>query len=160
MREDLHGDVNPRPLPPPAIRRCTQADVAWMAGVAHRRYPGEFDLKSAVAWAAQQVNNPQMVFIRGDRSFGVAHLARRFNAPSRVQAYLTLLYAEPGTTLPLEPFRVVEALVAWAREQGATKFWLSDISGCDLGPFAKRLGGREAGHTYVIDLDDEGTRYG
>jgi len=159
MREDLHLDVHPR-FPPPDIRRCGADDIDWMADIAWRRYPDEFDFESAKAWGAARINDPQMRFVRGIRTFGVAHLARRFNAPKRVQAYLTLLYADPGKTLSTEPFRIVEALVAWAKEQGATKFWLSDISGCDLGPFAKRLGGRLAGHTYVIDLDSEGTRYG
>ena len=142
------------------IRRCVEADVPWMADIAHRRYPDEFDYESAKAWGYQQIKIPEMVFLRGERAFGVAHTARRFNAPKRLQAYLTLLYAEPAHTQLLEPYRIVEGLVDWARERGATKFWLSDISGVDLGAFAKRLGGRLAGHTYVIDLDAEGTRYG
>ncbi len=142
------------------IRRCTEADIEWMAQIAATHYPGEFDASSAAAWGRARMSNPEMTFLRGQHTFGIAHLARRFHAPSRVQAYLTLLYAEPGKTLSSEPFRIVKGLVAWARGEGATKFWLSDISGHDLGGFAKHLGGRLAGHTYVIDLDDKGGRYG
>lgn len=142
------------------IRTCTEADIEWMSQIAHAHYPEEFDLKSVAAWGRERMGNPSMTFLRGERTFGIAHLARRFHAPDRVQAYLTLLYAEPGKTLSSEPFRIVKGLVDWAKEQGATKFWLSDISGHDLGAFAKHLGGRLAGHTYVIDLDDKGKRYG
>ena len=144
----------------PQIRQCTEADIEWMAGIAHRHYPDEFDRESAAAWGRARMQNPDMTFLRGSRCFGIAHLAKRFHAPSRVQAYLTLLYAEPGKNLSSEPFRIVKGLVEWARGKGATKFWLSDISGHDLGVFAERLGGRLAGHTYVIDLDDKGGRYG
>ena len=146
--------------PSTGIRKCTEADIEWMAQIAHAHYPDEFDLASVAAWGRERMNNPSMTFIRGERTFGIAHLARRFHAPARVQAYLTLLYAEPGKSLSSEPFRIVKGLVAWAKGQGATKFWLSDISGIDLGVFAEHLGGRLAGHTYVIDLDDNGKRYG
>lgn len=149
-------------LKPSTIRLCTPDDVEWMISIANGRYPGEFDPEQARAWVPARLKEPTMLFIRGERSFGVAHLAKRFNSPTRVQAYLTLLYSEPGfmRSLSLEPFQLIKRMIEWGKEKGATKFWMSDISGVDLGPFAKRLGGRLAGHTYVVDLDGEGNRYG
>lgn len=142
------------------IRLCTPDDVEWMIKVASSRYPGEFDPDQARVWVPQRLTSPDMLFIRGEHSFGVAHLARRFNAPDRVQAYLTLLYSDADNTHLLEPLMLVKNMKEWAVSKNASKFWMSDISGIDLGPFAKRIGGRLAGHTYVVDLDDKGNRYG
>ncbi len=146
------------------IRRCTDADIEWMVEVATTRYPGQFDVEAVKAWGKERLANPQMVFYRGKRSFGACHLANRFNAPSRKQAYLTLLYSIPVEAASLaasrEPLRIAEKLVSWAKEQGATKFWFSDMTQTDLGRFAAVLGGKLAGHTYVIDLDGQGTPYG
>ena len=78
------------------IRRCTADDIDWMVEVATTRYPGQFDVEAVKAWGKERLVNPQMVFYRGKRSFGACHLANRFNAPSRKQAYLTLLYSIPA----------------------------------------------------------------
>lgn len=148
---------------PQQIRRCTEADIEWMVAIGEERYPGQFDTESVRAWGRERMVNPLMAFFRGERSFGACHLANRFNAPSRKQAYLTLLYSgkdSPSFALSLEPFFISQALIEWARGQGATKFWFSDMTGTDLGPFVKKLGGKLAGHTYVIDLDGKGTPYG
>lgn len=153
------ADAAERTLPA-NIRVCTEADFQWMIDTVLTRYPNAFDVEQARAWATARVKDDRMIFMRGDHSFGVAHLAKRFNAPKHWQAYLTFIYSIDQQGSPFERFRIVRALRDWAKDRGATKFWLSDITGNDLGPFALRLGGRLAGHTYVIDLDDNANSFG
>lgn len=163
FREDLHGDVGgprrePRPSPS-TVRRMTAADVDWGVALGRTHYPGEFDEASVRAWALARIAEPSMVFLRTDHAFLVGHLAERYNAPGRKQAFLTLLYAEPGN-YGREVLRLVEGLRDWAAERGAAKVWIGDVSGHDLGRIAEMLGGRFAGRTYVVDLGDSGSRFG
>ncbi len=164
FREDLHGDVKVRMngvAPTPTIRRCVESDIAWLMELAKVRYAeNEYEPAAVAAWLKERMNDPHVCMVRGRNTVGICHVTRRFLAPSRWQAYLILLVSFPQKSLSMEPYRVSEALVDWAKAKGATKFWLSDISGYDLGVFATRMGGRTAGHTYVIDLDDKGGRYG
>lgn len=164
MREDLHGDVNPRSFAPPqsAIRVCTPDDIDWLMELARTRYDtiNDVNLPAVKAWLLERFNDPLMCFMRGKHSMGVSHMARRFMAPDRMQCYLVLLVSFPSKVPSMEPYRIAEAMAQWGKSKGATKFWMSDISGYDLGSFAKRMGGRDAGHTYIIDLDDKGGRFG
>ena len=72
--------------------------------------------------------------------------------PVRPQAYLTLLYAEPGN-YGREVVRIMQALADWAKSKNAGKLWFGDFTGHDMLALSKLLGGRLAGHTYVLDLD-------
>ena len=112
-----------------------------------------------VEWCKARLKDPNMVFLRSDHAFGVAHLGVAYHAPKRIQAYMTLLYAEPHTN-GFEILRLLSGLVGWAKFKGATKFRGGDITGHDLGPLYRRLGGMDAGKNYVIDLDGKGTSLG
>lgn len=148
------GDVYPRfvSLDETKIRVCTPDDIEWMITVAREHYEGLFDIDEVRRWLAVRLKEPTMVFMRGPNSFGVAHTAVRFNAPTRLQGYMTFLYATAASGF--ETFRLLRALCDWTKARGATKFWIGDTTGRNLGAFAQRLGGRLAGHTYVVDLDD------
>lgn len=143
------------------IRRCTPDDVDFLMQVAEHRYgPKDFDRPSGRAWALARLTDPTMAFFRGERSFGICHIAQRYMAPDRWQAYLTIIASIPSKNLSMEPYRICEAMAVWAKEKGATKFWFSDITGYDLEPMVRHLGARFAGKNYVLDLDDKGGRYG
>lgn len=150
----MEGSVSRRS----AIRRCTEADVDWMVELAKSHYEEFFDHAQARAWGLARLKEPTMAFFRGSHAFIVGHLGRRFNAPTRVQAYMTLLYASPEAGL--EPYLLLRALAKWAAEQGATKLWIGTTTGYDFGIMALRLGGRLAGYTYVVDLDENENPYG
>ena len=137
--------------PHPFIRPCTVDDIDWMVTLARTHYDGLFDEPQARLWVTARLKNSDMIFYRSENAFAVGHLAKRFNAPDRLQAFLTLLYAAPKSGL--EAYFVLQALASWAKDKGATKLWIGDSTGHDLGVFVKRLGGRLAGHTYVLDLD-------
>ena len=143
------------------IRPCTPEDLAWMIDLAVARYPGGFDHAQAKAWIPTRMAQDNMFFVRGERGCGVANLIRRFNAPDRLQCYMLFIAAHPCTGANLmEPFHLMDAMRDWGKDRGATAFWFSDITGYDFAAYAKRRGGRLAGHTYVIDLDGKGTPYG
>ena len=161
MREDLHGDVKPRFRLPPAnsLRPITPADIDWAIDLAAQHYDGRFDADSVRRWAAVRLSEPSMTFLRTDHAFGVAHLGERYYAPGHRQAFLTLLYAEPGNH-GREVVRIMQGLRRWADGKGATKFWFGDVTGHDMAKLAGVLGGRLAGHTYVVDLDSDPTLFG
>lgn len=164
MREDLHNDVGsgahfiPQP-PRNQVRRMQPADVDWAIDVAAQHYDGRFNASAVRAWALARLPEPAMVFLRSDHAFGVAHLGERYHAPGHKQAYLTLLYAEPGNH-GLDVVRIMDGLRQWAAGQGVTKFWFGDVTGHDMAKLAKVLGGRLAGHTYVVDLDGDPASFG
>lgn len=135
-----------------SVRPMTPDDVEWGLAISRQYYEGAYDENNARLWAHARLLEPNMVFLRSDHVLGVAHLAQRFQAPERMQAYLTLLYAEPGN-YGREVLRVIQALKEWAVSKKAGKFWLSDVTGHDMGAVVKLVGGRLAGHTYVVDLD-------
>lgn len=158
MREDLHGDVKPRefePIPMKAwVRRMTPEDIEWALSIGRNYYEGRYDEQGVRLWLHARLNDANMVFVRSAHAVGIAHLGARYYAPNNLQAFLTLLYAEPGNH-GREVLRIVEALRDWATEKKAAKFWFSDITGYDLGALLKIVGGRVAGHTYVVDLDGD-----
>ena len=143
------------------IRRCTLADVDFMLEVAEHRYGAkDFDRIGVRMWLIERMDSPEMGFFRGEYSTGCCHIGKRYMQPNHWQAFLTVLASKPQKTLSMEPFRICEAMVEWARTKGATKFWFSDITGHDLGAFVRHLGAREAGRNYVVDLDPEAGAYG
>lgn len=140
------------------IRQVTRADIDWIMDLARHHYAGDFDDAAVRAWFLERIGHPDMCFMRGENSGGVTHVMARYYAPRRLQAFLVHLYAFPKAGI--EPYRVVEAMVKWAKARGATRYFLSDITGYDLGPFARRLGGEDMGRNYSIELNDGGGRFG
>ena len=144
------------------VRRCTLADVDFLLEIAEHRYgPADFDRKAVKAWLIERIPQQEIIaFFRGKHSAGACHLGVRYMAPTHQQCYLTVIASIPQRGLSMEPYRILEAMVDWGRKRGASKFWASDVTGIDLKPIIQRLGGRHAGQTYVIDLDDSAGRYG
>ena len=170
--EMVHGDVKPRQFSPEMnganlrqqllqrplkgnIRRCQESDIPWMMALAAEAYPdaAQADSQATATWLAERMRQPEIVFLRGDRSIGIAHLTHRFWVPGHWQAYLLFLYAgKVAKENVWEPFHLLDALVEWAKLGNATKFWFGDITGYDFEAYAKRRGGSLAGRTYVLDL--------
>lgn len=145
----MHGTMNGHNFQP---RKWTVDDIEWALGLARIHYAGQYDEAAVRAWLHERLPNPGMVFLRTDHAIGVSHLQYRFHMPQRPQAYLTLLYAEPGNH-GREVIRIVQGLRDWATEKQAGKLFFGDFTGHDMGAIAAILGGRLAGHTYVFDLD-------
>lgn len=143
------------------IRRCVPEDIDFLMEVAEHRYgPKDFDRVQGRAWTLARLSEPTMAFFRGRHSFGVCHITKHYMAPTKWQAFLTVMASIPQKTMSMEPYRICEAMVEWAQSKNATKFWFSDITGHDLAPMVRHLGGRRAGHTYVVDLDPEAGPFG
>ena len=147
----MHGTMNGHSFSP---RLMTVDDIEWALSVARMHYQGRYDENAVRAWLKERLPSPHMVFLRTDHAIGIAHLAMRFHMPSRPQAYLTLLYAEPGNH-GREVLRIVQGLRDWATGKNAGKLFFGDFTGHDMAAIARILGGRLAGHTYVFDLDGD-----
>lgn len=155
----MHGTV-PAEFAHP-IRPVIEADIDWVMELAKTRYAqADYSEKTMREWLAARLKEPSMYFIRGEHTGGCCHLARRYMAPERWQSYLTIIASFPLNHPTLEPFRVFTELVRWSRQKGATMFHASDVTGNDLGPWVRALGGHEVGKQYVIPLDGKAGRYG
>lgn len=140
-------------------RRWVRDDIEWALGLGRQFYDGRYDEPAVRAWLHARLDEPTMIFLRTQHALGVAHTQFRFQRPDRPQAYLDLLYAEPGN-YGREILRIMQGLRDWATEQKAGKFWFGDFTGHDMGALAALLGGRLAGHTYIVDLDGDAMALG
>lgn len=145
----MHGTMNGHSFAP---RRWTRDDIEWALSIGRSHYAGQYDEVAVRAWLKERLPEPNMIFLRTENAVGVSHLSYRFQNPTRPQAYLTLLYAEPGNH-GRQVLRIMQGLAAWAAEKGAGKFWYGDVTGHDMAALTTLIGGRLAGHTYVLDLD-------
>ena len=136
------------------VRLLTEDDIEWALGIGRLYYEGAYDENSVRLWLYARLKEPGMIFLRSEHAIAVAHLAQRFQMPGRFQAHLILLYSEPGN-YGREVLRLMEALKQWALEKKAGKLWFGDVTGHDLGKIAGMIGGRTAGHNYVVDLDGD-----
>lgn len=139
------GDVRPRQFatPWPArkfIRRATLYDMPFMVALAREKYPS-LPVAEGVGWMESCLSNPERLVLVGPNSVGVAQIGWNYGFQRR--ARLDMLGARPTVSGAWEAFRMVQIMLAWAKDQGAEgTFRLDADTGVDFGPFARRLGGK------------------
>lgn len=162
MREDLHGDVNPRQTmgrfvnghaikPESFIRRAILDDMPFIVELAREKYPKRV-IDLGIPWMEWAIGNPERLVLVGPNSVGVAQVSWNYGFERR--ARLDMLGARAASGAALEALRMVRMMLAWAKEQGAQgTFRLDADTGVDFGPFALRLGGKPVTLTrYEIPL--------
>ena len=159
MREDLHGDVNPdwrnyRPVNGfeyPAIHEAGVADEQFMFEIAREKYP-ERAIEQGVRWVRWCMQSPERLVLVGPNSFGIAQVDWRYGFERRSK--LDMLCSRPASGRALEALKMVQLMIAWAKEKGALgAFRLDADTGADFEPFARRLGGKAVTATwYEIPL--------
>lgn len=158
MREDLHGDVNPKLNghaieieAEPAIRRATLADMPFIVEMARERYP-QRTIDQGIPWMEWAIQNPDRLVLLGPNSIGVAQALWAYGFERRARLDMLGARAVPGAAL--EALRMLRLMLVWAKEKGAEgTFRLDADTGIDFGPFARRLGGKPVTVTrYEIPL--------
>lgn len=129
------------------IRRATLDDLDWVMGVAKARYP-DFDEAASRAWVAQNLDNPRLCPIRGEKGFALGAINAPFYAPTRLRGYMVFIASEDGAGF--EPCTLLSFLVRWAWDQGAQSFHFGEDTGQNLAPLAKRVGAEMDRASFVV----------
>jgi len=115
---------------------------------------GKHDRAATRAWFEARLDDPNHLFLMSGNHALVGCCTTTFYWPSFVQCYCLFLFGndrlvkEPWATLKL-----LRALIAWGRSQGARRFHLSsELGQSDLSPLALRLGMTRDMPNFVMEL--------
>lgn len=134
------------------IRPATDEDLDWLMNVAGTAYPaGTYDQQAGRNYWRQIINSPVCHMYRGERSAMAAMLVSMPYAPA--QKFATLLPVMSLGNAGAELMIMTRILLDWAKEQGASRFDFSAITGVDLGPLARRFGGVPVSPAYTVRFD-------
>lgn len=130
------------------IRIAVSDDIPWILETAIAAYP-PFNVEEAGKWTVFNINNPKLIFVRGEVSFAVAMEQSIFWLPEKYceLQFLASRKARAGATELLNILKYINGL---RKERGCGKMYLNSRL-ADLEPFAKRLGGRLIGKSYVLE---------
>lgn len=135
------------------IRQATLDDMDWLLALANEKYEaGRMDDERCRAWLPQALGLNWMLFLRGEFGAGVASITAPFYDSKAITGHL--LFVASRVNKSMEAFRIVRLLSNWAFEHGARAFAISNGTGCDLTPFAKRLGAIPVSPMYHITRPD------
>ena len=138
-------------------RRAIPADLPFLLGLAKAAYDSEVDLKAVARWLEHSIFDPDIMMLRTEDAGGVATVLPLFHHPHRLHGHMLFLARNPNACMAsaMDAFRVLRALVEWARSRGAIDFSGGSDTNVDLGPFFKRLGGVSDTPSYVISFEGE-----
>lgn len=132
---------------------CTSADVEWLAALGDARYLGMeegYEPKAARNWLRQIIGHQDVLAVRGEASAAVAFIIRPSWAPGTRYCDLGMICAAPDNASVWEPLALLRALHARSKAAGCSRFYIHS-SFANIGPLAKRLGGRALPASYVLE---------
>jgi hypothetical protein len=123
-----------------------------MVDLAARRYPQNFDIRSAEGWVRNIVMRQPMVFlpIRTDDAFLIALVACIPWKPADMECNVALVCAEDGHMW--EALALIRESIEWAKQRGCAKWHISSETGYDFAPIAKRVGAGVCEPRYEVRL--------
>jgi hypothetical protein len=132
------------------IRRAVPEDLSRLLDIMDPCYPGR-SIRRGARWIAWHINNPDSIVLLGPASVSIGCIATRFGYEK--VARMEVLCTTKGKATAIEPLRHMRIMTAWAREHNLPLHIASD-TGVDLGPIARRLGGREIPTTprYLVGI--------
>ena len=140
------------------IRPCTLDDIPFIIEIGKESYPDSFNdsnAQHAVDWIKARLPLPNLLFVRGNRSFAVAHAQAKFWAPNQFDVTQLFLASRRCTgAFLLEPMYLIDYMRDWGKRIGGRNFFFGDLTGIDMKAYAERRGARLAGHTDVFDLTE------
>lgn len=134
----LHRQSNP--VTPVRHRIIQEADIPWMADLARRRYPGNYDIEAAEMWVRNIVLKQPMVFYptRTDRAFMITLVSLLPWLPGEPEATVIMLCAEDNAIW--DAVRLTKASYDWAVRRNCHRWGFNSDTDYDVGPIAQRLG--------------------
>lgn len=133
------------------IRNATEQDLDWLMFVAKHAYEnGTYDEEAGKNYWKQIMSNPSCKLLRGDKAAMGAIIVSMPYAPSKKFAALLPVMSLGNSASEL--MKMTRMLIEWAKNEGASRFDFSAITGVDLGPLAKRFGGVPISPAYTVRL--------
>jgi hypothetical protein len=139
-------------LGPKPYRIAQEGDVAWMADLGRRRYPGNYDIEAAEMWMRNIVLRQPMMFYptRTDNAFMVTLIALLPWLPGEPEASVVMLCAEDGHIW--DSVKLARASLDWAIRRNCFKWGFNSDTAFDIGPIAQRMGLVNRCPRYVVNL--------
>jgi hypothetical protein len=121
-------------------RVIIEDDIPWMADLARRRYPGNYDVEAGEMWMRNIVLKQPMVFYptRTARAFMVTLVSLLPWLPGEPEATVIMLCAEEGAIW--DAVRLTKASYEWAIRRHCWRWGFNSDTDFDIGPLAHRLG--------------------
>jgi hypothetical protein len=103
---------------------------------------GKHDARGTLEWFKYRLADPSHLFLITDHHVSVGCVTTTFYWPGFLQCYSLFLFGdELAAKEPWATLKLLRALIAWGRSQGARRFHLSsELGQADLTPLATRLG--------------------
>ena len=132
-------------------RPCTVADVPWMLEVAARSYErGTFEPAAASGWLLSLIGNPACLCLRGEKAVLIAAVSRLPYNPKRRRGSFMPIFSKGNAAREL--LEMTATALRWAKDKGADEFIMGADTGTDMGPLARRFGGKPVCPAYVVEL--------
>jgi hypothetical protein len=135
------------------VRRVTADDIDECMDFAMPLFAAHFpemDWGAVRKNAEQWIGNPHILVIRTDNAVGVATTRVSLWEPFTVG--VEEFVAANKSATPFEAVAIYRAMIEWAASLGAKKFRLGSANGVDVGPIAKRLGGKLYQTIYEVEV--------
>ena len=132
------------------IRIATNDDVEWLADIAEECYPVKIDKEASIAWGKERIGKDNRVIaLRGEHSIVIAFVCTYFWRPGYVSLETQMFCGRRTRQGTLESLQLLKILNDIRKELGYNAL-IINTSITDLLPFAKRLGAKRLGQSYVL----------
>lgn len=133
------------------IRLCTVEDTDWLISLAQDSYDRPLDLDGCRSFIATATAAPnECFFARTENGVGVALAQAEFHAPHILAAHMLFLMARPNCGI--EGYRLLKAMITWAKSRGVKTFHFGESTGVNLAPFAARIGAQLDRPSWRLEL--------
>lgn len=142
----------PTVLGPVRHRIIREDDVPWMASLALRRYPGNYDIEAAEMWVRNIVLKQPMVFYptRTDHAFMITLVSLLPWLPAEPEATVVMICAEENAIW--DCVRLARASLNWAIKRNCARWAFNSDTKYDIGPIADRLGLVTRSPRYMVNI--------
>ena len=132
------------------IRIATNDDVEWLADIAEECYPVKIDKEASLAWLRNNIGkNNRVIALKGEHSAVLAFVCTFFWRPGYVSLETQMFCGRRTRQGTLESLQLLKFLDDIRKELGYNAL-IINTSITDLLPFAKRLGAKLLGQSYIL----------
>jgi hypothetical protein len=134
------------------IRQATIADIPRILDIGVSAYGYDNPIRGT-KFLDDILKDRNAIILMGDHSFGIGYVYRMFYWKKPRGHILQVASIPKG--LSREALRLMQALIAWLKNQGVFEVSFGSEIGTDYEPFAKLLGASRAPPSYLIKFDKE-----
>ena len=128
---------------------ATTDDIDWLLTLAKDCYP-RFDVDSSEKWLRAYCGKPGIIIVRGDHSAGLAVTHAPFWLGGEKECELQFVCSRQTRFGAVELLANLRHINELRKQQGCARMFINSRL-ADLEPFAKKLGARLIGKSYVLE---------